>query len=295
MVVASVSADGQPSARMVLLKGFSADGLGVLHQPRLAQGRPSCSATRAATCSSPGTRSSARCGSTASRPSCRAPRSTPTSPSVRGGSRLGAHASHQSHEVGFPRGAGGGLGGRRRVVPRRGAGARGVGRLPGRPRGRGVLAGPARAAARPAGVPRVPARPPGPPTASPPDPMEPTSPPSARCRATPTTSPPRSVLPRRGWTRCGVGDWAVALRSPSGSLAARISPFDPVAPYTAQLFRRRRRHRAGAGAARATSSSTGGAVCTVMELLQPVDEERATAFFAALERRDAGAWPAGRR
>jgi hypothetical protein len=32
-----------------------------------------------------------------------------------------------------------------------------------------------------------------------------------------------------GWTPCGVGDWAVALRSPSGELAARISPFDPVA------------------------------------------------------------------
>jgi hypothetical protein len=34
-----------------------------------------------------------------------------------------------------------------------------------------------------------------------------------------------------------VGDWAVVLRSPTGSLAARVTAFDPVAPYTAQLFR----------------------------------------------------------
>jgi hypothetical protein len=30
-----------------------------------------------------------------------------------------------------------------------------------------------------------------------------------------------------GWVPCGVGDWAVALRSPEGSLAARVCPFDP--------------------------------------------------------------------
>ena len=26
---------------------------------------------------------------------------------------------------------------------------------------------------------------------------------------------------------CGIGDWAVALRSPDGSLAARVCPFGP--------------------------------------------------------------------
>ncbi len=26
---------------------------------------------------------------------------------------------------------------------------------------------------------------------------------------------------------CGVGDWAVALRSPEGTLVARVCPFDP--------------------------------------------------------------------
>jgi hypothetical protein len=30
-----------------------------------------------------------------------------------------------------------------------------------------------------------------------------------------------------GWVPCGVGDWAVALRSPEGTVVARVSPFDP--------------------------------------------------------------------
>jgi hypothetical protein len=45
------------------------------------------------------------------------------------------------------------------------------------------------------------------------------------------------VLLADGWSRCGVGDWAVVLADPRGDVAARISPFDPVAPYTAELFR----------------------------------------------------------
>ena len=34
-------------------------------------------------------------------------------------------------------------------------------------------------------------------------------------------------LATQGWVPCGVGDWAVALRSPEGTLAARVCPFDP--------------------------------------------------------------------
>ena len=30
-----------------------------------------------------------------------------------------------------------------------------------------------------------------------------------------------------GWVPCGVGDWAVALRSPEGTVVARVCPFDP--------------------------------------------------------------------
>ena len=40
-----------------------------------------------------------------------------------------------------------------------------------------------------------------------------------------------------GWTPCGAGDWAIALRSPDGLAAARISPFDPTGPYSAALYR----------------------------------------------------------
>src|SRR4029453_17734759 len=40
-----------------------------------------------------------------------------------------------------------------------------------------------------------------------------------------------------GWTPCGAGDWAIALRSPDGSTAARISPFDPAGPWAAALYR----------------------------------------------------------
>ena len=34
-------------------------------------------------------------------------------------------------------------------------------------------------------------------------------------------------LAAEGWVPCGVGDWAVALRSPEGTLVARVCPFDP--------------------------------------------------------------------
>jgi len=34
-------------------------------------------------------------------------------------------------------------------------------------------------------------------------------------------------LAGEGWVPCGVGDWAVALRSPEGTLVARVCPFDP--------------------------------------------------------------------
>jgi hypothetical protein len=31
----------------------------------------------------------------------------------------------------------------------------------------------------------------------------------------------------KGWVPCGVGDWAVTLRSPEGTVVARVCPFDP--------------------------------------------------------------------
>lgn len=44
------------------------------------------------------------------------------------------------------------------------------------------------------------------------------------------------VFADAGWTRLGAGDWAVALLSPDGHAVARISPFDPVGRYTAELY-----------------------------------------------------------
>jgi hypothetical protein len=93
------------------------------------------------------------------------------------------------------------------------------------------------------------------------------------------------ALADAGWTRCGIGDWAVVLRSPSGRLAARISPFDPVAPYTAELFRRAAATRQ-VPELHAYIELEGGAVCTVMERLHPVATEDAAAFFEALEARE---------
>ena len=37
----------------------------------------------------------------------------------------------------------------------------------------------------------------------------------------------QAELAGAGWVPCGVGDWAVALRSPEGTIVARVCPFDP--------------------------------------------------------------------
>lgn len=84
-----------------------------------------------------------------------------------------------------------------------------------------------------------------------------------------------------GWTPCGVGDWAWALRAPDGRSVARISPFDPAAPYAAELYR----------VASATGQVpvlfghrvlVGGGDVMVMEHLEPVAEAEAVAFLQAL-------------
>lgn len=93
------------------------------------------------------------------------------------------------------------------------------------------------------------------------------------------------VLLRAGWSRCGVGDWAVVLASPSGELAARISPFDPTAPYTCALFRRAAATKQ-VPVLHAYVELDGGAVCTVMERLDPVEPDVGAAFFRALDARD---------
>jgi len=77
-------------------------------------------------------------------------------------------------------------------------------------------------------------------------------------------------LAMRGWVPCGIGDWAVALRSPDGSLAARVCPFDPAYWAFVDLC------RACAGnrwlpAIELASDLEGGGSVVFLEYVAPVD------------------------
>ena len=81
MALATVDAAGQPSLRMVLLKGLRCDGLRVLYQSREPQGRASCRQPARRRCCSTGSRCAGRCGSRArSKPVERRRRRMPISP-----------------------------------------------------------------------------------------------------------------------------------------------------------------------------------------------------------------------
>lgn len=84
-----------------------------------------------------------------------------------------------------------------------------------------------------------------------------------------------------GWTRCGAGDWAIALASPDGALVVRISPFDPVGPYTAALYR----EAAGTGhvpVLHAHRRLVGGGDLQVLERLTDAPRDAAQAFHRAV-------------
>ncbi|GAA3287464.1 hypothetical protein Dvina_36095 [Dactylosporangium vinaceum] len=89
------------------------------------------------------------------------------------------------------------------------------------------------------------------------------------------------VLRAAGWTPGGAGDWAIALRSPDGTAAARISPFDPTGPYTAALYR-------DAASTRqvphlyAHRRLTGGGDLQILEWLRPVPVDEAAALHRAI-------------
>ncbi|MBB5935691.1 hypothetical protein [Streptomyces zagrosensis] len=87
-------------------------------------------------------------------------------------------------------------------------------------------------------------------------------------------------LVQLGWTPCGVGDWAVGLRSPSGLLAARVCPFDPAYVAFIDLCRRCAGNPYLPRIERADALDGGGTL-TVMEFLAPVEE----AVAAAVQRR----------
>src|SRR5689334_12579525 len=79
------------------------------------------------------------------------------------------------------------------------------------------------------------------------------------------------ALRAAGWTPCGEGDWAIALRSPDGTAAARISPFDPTGPYSAALYREAA-HTGQVPKLFAHRRLTGGGDLQVLEWLRPVPE-----------------------
>ncbi len=82
-----------------------------------------------------------------------------------------------------------------------------------------------------------------------------------------------------GWGPCGAGDWAIALASPTADLVVRISPFDPVGPYTARLYR----EASSTGqvpALHAHRRLAGGGDLQLLERLAPVDESEAHELLA---------------
>jgi hypothetical protein len=87
-----------------------------------------------------------------------------------------------------------------------------------------------------------------------------------------------------GWIRCGAGDWAIALRSPDGTAAARISPFDPTGPYSAALYREAALTRQ-VPELFAHRRLVGGGDLQVLEWLRPVPEDEAVAFHRAISER----------
>jgi len=95
------------------------------------------------------------------------------------------------------------------------------------------------------------------------------------------------LLRAEGWRRCGEGDWAFALASPDGRSAARLSPFDPVGPYTVRLYA----EASTTGAVPRLDLHrrlSGGADLQVMELLRPVGAAEASAFLDRVRRGDGG-------
>ncbi|WP_460798202.1 hypothetical protein [Microbacterium sp. GXF0217] len=88
-----------------------------------------------------------------------------------------------------------------------------------------------------------------------------------------------------GWTPCGAGDWAIALLSPDGRAVARISPFDPTAPYTAELYRRAE-HTLLVPRLLAHRRLAGGGDLLLMERLHPVDPADAAGLHRLIAEED---------
>jgi hypothetical protein len=86
-----------------------------------------------------------------------------------------------------------------------------------------------------------------------------------------------------GWVPCGVGDWAVALRSPEGAVVARVCPFDPAYWAFVDLCRACAGNRWLPGIELAAGLEGGGSV-VFLEFAAPVDR--------AVAEQVAGQWRA---
>ena len=91
-------------------------------------------------------------------------------------------------------------------------------------------------------------------------------------------------LATAGWVPCGVGDWAVALRSPQGAVVARVCPFDPAYPAFVDLCRECAGNRWLPEVELAAGLEGGGSV-VFLEFAAPVDH--------AVAREIAAQWRTG--
>lgn len=77
-----------------------------------------------------------------------------------------------------------------------------------------------------------------------------------------------------GWTPCGVGDWAIGLRSPDGLWVARVCPFDPAYAAFLELCRRQLGNPYLPRVAFDTPLDGGGTL-VVLEFLAPLEPAQA--------------------
>jgi hypothetical protein len=87
-----------------------------------------------------------------------------------------------------------------------------------------------------------------------------------------------------GWVPCGVGDWAVGLRSPEGTIVARVCPFDPAYSAFVDLCRECAGNRWLPRVELAAGLEGGGSV-VFLEFVAPVDH--------AVAEQVAGQWRTG--
>ena len=85
-----------------------------------------------------------------------------------------------------------------------------------------------------------------------------------------------------GWLPCGVGDWAIALRSPGGMHAARVCPFDPAYQGFLELCRRCSNSRYLPRVDLEAALAGGGSV-TVLEFLATAPDAAATTLVRQWE------------